>query len=142
MCNQFFPWPKKKRYIGNTNFFALHFRFNKSYHYYSIIGFMKHVDNKDELTELAKRIRSARSNAHLSQHTLGKSIGLSDKAISAYEKGRSQPPLENLRKIADATHYPLTYFTQEENVDVEITAKLLSIERELAEVKRLLKKAK
>jgi transcriptional regulator with XRE-family HTH domain len=103
---------------------------------------MKHVDHKDELTELAKRIRSARSSAHLSQHALGKSVGLSDKAISAYEKGRSQPPLENLRKIADATNYPLTYFTQEENSDVEITAKLLSIERELAEVKRLLKKAR
>lgn len=103
---------------------------------------MIRVDNKDELTELAKRIRSARSNAHLSQHALGESIGLSDKAISAYEKGRSQPPLENLRKIAGATRHPLTYFTQEENADVEITAKLLSIERELAEVKRLLKKAK
>src|ERR1700722_12170806 len=103
---------------------------------------MKRVDRKDELTELAKRIRSARSNAHLSQHSLGTSIGVSDKAISAYEKARSQPPLENLRKIADATHHPLTYFTQEENYDSEITAKLLSIERELAEVKRLLKRAK
>jgi transcriptional regulator with XRE-family HTH domain len=102
---------------------------------------MKRVDNKDKLSELAKRIRSARSNAHLSQDALGKSIGLSDKAISAYEKGRSQPPLENLRKIADATSHPLTYFTQEDNSDSEITSKLLSIERELAEVKRLLKKA-
>lgn len=103
---------------------------------------MKHVDTKDELTELAKRIRLARSHAHLSQHALGKNIGLSDKAISAYEKGRSIPPLDNLRKIANATRHPLTYFTQEENTEDEITAKLLSIERELAEVKRLLKKAK
>ncbi len=102
---------------------------------------MKHVDQKKQLTELAKRIYSARSTAHLSQHALGESIGLSDKAISAYEKGRSQPPLENLRKIADATNHPLTYFTQEDNSDSEITTKLRSIERELAEVKRLLKKA-
>jgi len=103
---------------------------------------MKHVDQKKILSELAKRIRSARENARLSQHSLGESIGLSDKSISAYEKGRSQPPLENLRKIADATHYPLTYFTEDNNDEVEITTKLLSIERELAEVKRLLKKAK
>ena len=103
---------------------------------------MKRVDRKDELNDLAKRIRAARSHARLSQHALGKNIGLSDKAISAYEKGRSQPPLENLRKIANATDYPLTYFTEGENIDSEITAKLLSIERELAEVKRLLKKAK
>ena len=103
---------------------------------------MKSVDKKTELATLSKRIRSARENAHLSQHELGKSIGVSDKSISAYEKGRSQPPLENLRKIADATHHPLTYFTQEKTDDIEIATKLLSIERELAEVKRLLKKAK
>jgi len=103
---------------------------------------MKHDNKKDELTNLAKRIRNARENAHLSQQALGKGIGVSDKSISAYEKGRSQPPLENLRKIADATNHPLTYFTQEDNADSGIEAKLLSIEKELAEVKRLLKKAK
>lgn len=100
---------------------------------------MKPVDRKKELTELAKRIRTARENARLSQDELGKSIGLSDKSVSAYEKGRSQPPLENLRKIAEVTHHPLTYFTQEENEAGEIAAKLLAIERELAEVKKLLK---
>ena len=98
-------------------------------------------DNKDELKSLAHRIRTARENAHLSQQSLGVAIGVSDKSISAYEKGRSQPPLENLRKIADATDHPLTYFTQEDNADSAIAAKLQSIERELAEVKRLLKKA-
>jgi len=103
---------------------------------------MKHDNKKDELTELAKRIRSARENAHLSQQELGKGIGVSDKSISAYEKGRSQPPLENLRKIADATHHPLTYFTEEHTREIDIATKLQSIERELAEVKRLLKKAK
>jgi len=103
---------------------------------------MQRNNNKDELNDLAKRIRMARENSHLSQQTLGETIGVSDKSISAYEKGRSQPPLENLRKIADATHHPLTYFTQEDNEESAIEAKLLSIERELAEVKRLLKKAK
>ena len=106
---------------------------------YSIIGYMKHVDKKDEL---ARRIRTARENAHLSQQSLGTNIGVSDKSISAYEKGRSMPPLENLRKIADATNHPLTYFTQDNNEDIAIATKLHSIERELAEVKRLLKKAK
>ena len=54
---------------------------------------MKHDNKKDELTNLAKRIRNARENAHLSQQALGKGIGVSDKSISAFEKGRSQPPL-------------------------------------------------
>jgi transcriptional regulator with XRE-family HTH domain len=103
---------------------------------------MKRVDQKKQLSDLAKRIRTARSNAHLSQHSLGTSIGLSDKSISAYEKGRSQPPLGKLKKIAQATNHPLSYFTHETTDDIEITTKLLSIERELAEVKRLLKNAK
>jgi len=103
---------------------------------------MKHDNDKDELKELANRIRTARENAHLSQQTLGETIGVSDKSISAYEKGRSQPPLKKLQKIADATNHPITYFTQEDNADIAITAKLQSIERELAEVKRLLKRAK
>ena|SRR5215469_18241993 len=98
--------------------------------------------NRDDLSQLAKRIRYARENAHLSQDALGQSIGLSDKAISAYEKGRSQPPLENLRKIADATKHSLTYFTQEDNEDSSIAAKLDSIERELAEVKKILRSKK
>lgn len=100
------------------------------------------VDKKKKVTDLAQRIRSARAHAHLSQHTLGDSIGVSDKSISAYEKGRSQPPLSNLKKIADATAHPLSYFTDDSNEASEISAKLQSIERELAEVKRLLKKAK
>jgi transcriptional regulator with XRE-family HTH domain len=103
---------------------------------------MKRVDTKDELSALAKRIRKARTNAHLSQYDLGNSIGISDKSISSYEKGRSQPPLKNLQKIADATRHPLAYFTQEETEDSEISAKLASIERELAEVKHLLKAKK
>ena len=103
---------------------------------------MKRSNKTDALTQLAKRIRAARENAHLSQDALGQSIGLSDKAISAYEKGRSQPPLENLRKIANATKHPLTYFTQEDNESSAIAAKLDAIERELAEVKRLLRTKK
>jgi len=103
---------------------------------------MKRVDQKKNVPELAKRISIARTNAHLSQQELGTSIGVSDKSISAYEKGRSQPPLKNLQKIADATHHPLTYFTQSENDDSDIAAKLLAIERELVEVKRLIKERK
>ena len=103
---------------------------------------MKGVDQQKTLSELAKRIRSARTNAHLSQHELGANIGVSDKSISAYEKGRSQPPLDNLQKIASATNHPLAYFTDETTDASEISAKLQAIERELAEVKRLLKKAK
>lgn len=94
------------------------------------------------LSELAQRIRIARRNAHLSQSDLGKSLGLSDKSISAYEQGRSTPPLDKLRKIAEITSYPFAYFTQEDAGESNLAAKLHAIERELAEVKRLLKSKK
>ena len=94
------------------------------------------------LSELAQRIRAARRNARLSQDALGRSIGLSDKSISAYEQDRSTPPIEKLKKIAEITSHPLAYFTHDDTDEVTIASKLLSIERELAEVKRLLKAKK
>jgi transcriptional regulator with XRE-family HTH domain len=97
--------------------------------------------NKKKLDELAKRIREARIEARLSQNALGRSIGVSDKSISAYEQGRSVPPLEKIKRIAESTRHPLSYFTEENNDDATITTKILAIERELAEVKKLLKKA-
>lgn len=97
--------------------------------------------NKDNLNELAKRIRTARQEARLSQSALGKSIGVSDKSVSSYEQGRSTPPFAKLKRIAESTNRPISYFTQENSDDATIASKLLSIERELNEVKKLLKKA-
>lgn len=97
--------------------------------------------NKENLNELAKRIRAARQDARLSQSALGKAIGVSDKSVSSYEQGRSTPPFAKLRKIADATQRPISFFTQENTDDATIASKLLTIERELNEVKKLLKKA-
>jgi transcriptional regulator with XRE-family HTH domain len=106
---------------------------------------MSDVDQKNKtkkLSELAIRIRNARREARLSQQALGDSIGVSDKSVSAYEQGRSVPPFDKLKKIAVNTNRPVSYFT-EDNIDAAtITTKLLSIERELAEVKKLLKAAK
>ena len=98
--------------------------------------------NQKKLTELALRIREARRNSHLSQEELGQYIGVSDKSVSAYEQGRSLPPITKLKKIAEYTNHPLSYFTQEENSGALLASKLANIERELAEVKKLLMQAK
>lgn len=100
------------------------------------------VAKEKTLNELAKRIRSARQQARLSQSALGESIGVSDKSVSSYEQGRSTPPFAKLKKIAESTNQPLSYFTQENNDEATITSKLLTIERELVEVKKLLKKSR
>lgn len=102
----------------------------------------KAKSQEKELNELATRIRTARQQARLSQSSLGQHIGVSDKSISSYEQGRSTPPFAKLKKIAEFTNQPLSYFTQEDNDEAAITGKLLSIERELNEVKKLLQKVR
>ncbi len=105
---------------------------------------MSNVDSikkAKQLSDLSERIRKARKEARLSQQDLGENIGVSDKSISAYEQGRSIPPIKNLKKIAQATRHPFAYFTQEETDETTLATKLLSIERELAEVKKLLKQS-
>lgn len=101
-----------------------------------------HANKQAQLKDLADRIRIARQEARLSQDALGRGIGLSDKSISSYEKGRSIPPLAKLKQIAEQTGRPISYFTQENINEATITAKLLSIERELEEVKKLLRERK
>ncbi len=97
--------------------------------------------NKD-VNELALRIRTARQEARLSQSSLGAHIGVSDKSISSYEQGRSTPPFAKLKKIAESTRQPLSYFTQEDNDEAAIAGKLIAIEKELNEVKMLLLKSR
>lgn len=106
---------------------------------------MSHIHNtlkQKKLSELASRIRSARRASRLSQAQLAGGIGLSDKSISSYEQGRSIPPLGKLKKIAKTTNHPLTYFMEESGDQATLQQKLILVERELSEIKKLLKKKK
>ncbi len=100
---------------------------------------MANKDNALHIPELAKRIKSARTAARLSQSELASHIGVSDKSISAYEQGRSTPPFEKLKKIATFTNHPLAYFTEDDNENATISSKLASVERKLQEIKEILK---
>lgn len=62
---------------------------------------------------IGDRIRRARETQGVSQKALGLSLGLSDKAISAYESGRILPPIETLSKIAKELDKPFSYFVAE-----------------------------
>lgn len=100
------------------------------------------VQPKAQWLQLARRIQSARKHAKLSQRELAMSIGLSDKSVSAYEKGRAIPPLEKLKQIATITSRSLQYFTEEDTSSLIIEKKLEGIERELAQIKKLLSRKK
>lgn len=94
------------------------------------------VDKK--IKDLAKIIRDARREARLSQAALAKEIGVTDKAISAYETSRSTPTLDKLKKIAKSTNQPLTYFLEGKVDNSVILIKLEKIEKEFIEVRKLI----
>ena len=89
--------------------------------------------------DLATRIKSARKEARLSQVDLASGIGLSDKAISSYEQGRSAPPLSKLKQIAQVTNLPLSYFTNTDSTHETLETIIHNIEQDLQEIKKLLK---
>lgn len=99
-------------------------------------------EKKRKLTEISRRIRSARENAHLSQDKLGELVGVSDKSISAYEQGRSVPPINKLKKLAEATRHPLSFFTAEDPDNAIIATKLSQVAKLLNEIKEILSKMK
>ena len=94
------------------------------------------------MDKIAKKLKQARVEAALSQKDLANSLKLSDRTISAYEKGRAMPPLDTLQNISNLTHKSINYFLDEEidegeNLDLQV--KLKKIEIELLQIKKALK---
>ncbi len=91
--------------------------------------------------ELGGKIKDARESQRISQKELAKLLKISDKAISSYEVGRTSPSIETLEKLSTIVQKPLSYFSQKTTSDT-IQEKLARIEKELQEVKDLLKTQK
>lgn len=82
---------------------------------------------------VAKKIREARRDCRLSQRDLAEKLGVSDKTVSAWESGRSEPSLFMLYEISDTTNQPVNFFLMDQ--DYSIASKLSSIEKELRQVR-------
>lgn len=80
------------------------------------------------------RIRKARENAGISQKKLGLMLGLSDKAISAYESGRTFPPLDTLYRISQELEKDITYFVTNNEECINTTDAVGRIEKSLSKV--------
>lgn len=99
------------------------------------------MSNSKIKSTIGKRIRKARKEVGLSQKQLAARLKLSDKAVSAYEVGRVMPSFAKIRQISKVVHKPIAYFDEEvDPKELNIGIKIKIVEKELAEIKRLLRK--
>jgi len=92
---------------------------------------------------MGERIKKARKEVGLSQKELANRLRLSDKTISSYEVGRTIPSFTTIRKISKTVHKPIAYFDEDSNQgDLDLQIKIKTIEKELLEIKKLLRKKK
>ncbi|GEM_PF-3562607 len=85
---------------------------------------------------VGQRIRKARKEAGISQERLADKLGLSgNNVISRWENGIGSISVEQLAKIADLTHRPISYFFGEEGGEKLKTYKL---EQKIKKLKELL----
>jgi len=97
-------------------------------------------NDKKPLT-FGQKLKRARKEVGLSQKDLGEALKLSDKAISSYEVDRATPSLDTLKEISKLIHKPISYFLDEiDHDDLDLQIKLKIIEKELLEIKKILKK--
>jgi len=83
------------------------------------------------MKQIGKRIRKYREEAGISQKKLGLVLGLSDKAISSYESGRTLPPIETLFRIAKQLKRPIHLFINEKSNSQTLEEKLFNIEEQI-----------
>ena len=101
------------------------------------------MSNIKKRLNVGGRIKKARKELGISQKQLARYLRLSDKAISSYEVGRTTPSFATIKKIGKVVHKPITYFDEDSNPNgLDLQIKIKTVEKELLEIKRLLKKKK
>lgn len=85
---------------------------------------------------VSQRIKRARQEAGISQEQLADKLGLSgNNVISRWENRRGSISVDQLAKIAELTHRPISYFFGEEEQEKLKTYKL---EQKIRKLKELL----
>jgi len=78
---------------------------------------------------IGERIRKVREFEGISQKNLGLTLGLSDKAISAYESGRTLPTIDTLFRISKELKKPFSYFVQEMEDEASLYERVDRVEK-------------
>ncbi len=88
---------------------------------------------------IAKQIKDIRHKTNLSQDRFGKKLGITGKTVSAYETGRSMPPLRVLDNISKEYNTPLLTIKEEQKTD--LANKIRIIQEYLNDVQAILTNA-
>jgi transcriptional regulator with XRE-family HTH domain len=86
-------------------------------------------------TKVSEKIKRLRKKLNLSQDRFGKKIGISGKTISAYEKGRCEPPLKILEKISNIYGEPFLKIKDDKMSD--LVNKIKQIKESLSEIENV-----
>ena len=87
--------------------------------------------------KIGPKIKKIRDSYNLSQDRFANKIGLSGKTISAYETGRTSPPLKVLQKIVTTYKTPIVNLNDE--LKSELSKKIELIEDEVVSLRGMLK---
>ncbi len=83
--------------------------------------------------KLFENIKKVRVSSGLSQEKLAKKLGVSNKTVSAYERGRAIPPIPTLVKIAEIVNISLPELLGIEDNDNSVAERLKKIEEYIQE---------
>jgi transcriptional regulator with XRE-family HTH domain len=70
------------------------------------------------------KIKQIRENLDYSQKELAKLIGVTQMALSKWERGERNPSRNNIKKLCEITNKPFKYFIEESDKDETTTIKL------------------
>jgi len=73
---------------------------------------------------IGKRIRQAREERGMNQAELAEAIGFSAPSVTYFETGKRRISIEDLEKVAEVLHKPITYFISREPLDERTQAEL------------------
>ena len=67
-------------------------------------------------------------------YRVSKVTGIAQSVFSEWKRGKSQPKLDKLQKIADFFNVPVTYFTEDDNIMVEAHNEPIYVDDETREI--------
>lgn len=91
-------------------------------------------------TLVGLKIKEVREELEWPQSKIAEAIGMTYKGFSAYERGRIDPPVSVVKKVAKMTNTPISYFVDEEENQEMLSApeRIALIEAQIINIKRAL----